>query len=169
MTGLVNSSFNFSWNFSGDVRRISWGVWDTTNKYFVTILLEVTKSATVQVSSSSTYYGRVVGSHKGNSSYTQAIFTLYSITKKDETIYGCVLYPRNLDLMATYDTVNLAVRGGYSKKSSAFFSSAKKINKTFLEDGKHSFWQVYEIAWTFSYQWTMAILNTRPVGIEEAL
>ena len=44
----------------------------------------------------------------------------------------------------------------------------KKINKTFLEDGKHSFWQVYEIAWTFSYQWTMAILNTRPVGIEEA-
>ena len=168
MTGLVNSSTNFTCNLAGDVRRISWGVWDTTNKYFVTILLEVTKSATVQVSSSSTYYGRVVGSRKGNSSYSHVIFTLYSITKKDETIYGCVLYPRNLDLMATYDTVNLAVRGGYSKKSLAFFSSAKK-NKTFLEDGKHSFWQVYEIAWTFSYQWTMVILNTRPVGIEEAL
>jgi len=112
VTGLVNSSFNFSWNFSGDVRRISWGVWNKANKYFVTILLEVTKSATGQVSSSSTYYGRVVGSRKGNSSYSQVIFTLHSVTKKDETIYGCVLYPRNLDLMAKYDTVNFAVKGG---------------------------------------------------------
>lgn len=126
VTGLVNSSINFTCNLAGDVRRISWGVWDTTNKYFVTIRLEVTKSATVQVSSSSTYYGRVVGSLKGNSSYSQVIFTLYSITKKDETIYGCVLYPRNLDLMATYDTVNLAVRGGYSKKIFSILLICKK-------------------------------------------
>ena len=110
VAGLVNSSFNFSWSFSGDVKRISWGVWDTTKKQFLTELVQVTQSATVLVSSSSTYYGRVVGSR--SSSNSEVIFTLLSITKKDETIYGCVLYPRNLDLQEKYDTVNLAVKGG---------------------------------------------------------
>ena len=112
VTGLVNSSFNFSWSFSGDVTRISWGVWDTTKDTFVTELVSVTQSVTVQVQSSSAYYGRVDGSRRDSSSDSQVIFTLLSITEKDETVYGCVLYPRNLDSLAKYDTVNFAVKGG---------------------------------------------------------
>ena len=111
VTGSVNSSFNFSWSFSGDVRQISWGVWDTKNA-FVTELVRVTQSVTVQVQSSSAYYGRVDGSRRDSSSNTQVIFTLLSITEKDETVYGCVLYPRNLDSSPKYDTVNFAVKGG---------------------------------------------------------
>ena len=111
MTGLVNSSFNFSWSFSGDVRLISWGVWDTTKNHFVTELVQVTQSVTVQVQSSSTYYGRVDGSRRGSSSNSQAIFTLLSIIDGDETVYGCVLYPRDLDSDIEYDTVNFTVKG----------------------------------------------------------
>lgn len=112
VTGLVNSSFNFSWSFSGDVRKISWGVWDTTKDTFVTELVQVTQSVTVQVQSSSAYYGRVDGSRRDSSSNSQVIFTLLSITEKDETVYGCVLYPNNLDSSLKYDTVNFAVKGG---------------------------------------------------------
>ena len=112
MAGLVNSSFNFSWSFSGDVRDIGWGVWDTASKVFLTELVKLTQSATVLVSSSSTYYGRVVGSRRGSSSNGEVIFTLLSITEKDETIYGCVLYPTNPDSGTKYDTVNLVVKGG---------------------------------------------------------
>lgn len=112
VAGLVNSSFNFSWNFSGDVKDIIWGVWDTASNDFLTQLVMVTQSATVLVSSSSTYYGRVVGSRRGSSSNREVIFTLLSITEKDETIYGCVLYPRNHDSRTKYDTVNLVVKGG---------------------------------------------------------
>lgn len=111
VTGLVNSSFNFSWSFSGDVRLISWGVWDTTKNHFVTELVQVTQSVTVQVQSSSTYYGRVDGSRRGSSSNSQAIFTLLSIIDGDETVYGCVLYPRDLDSVIEYDTVNFIVKG----------------------------------------------------------
>ena len=109
---MVNSSFNFSWSFSGDVKDITWGVWDTASKVFLTELVKVTQSAAVLVSSSSTYYGRVVGSRRGSSPNGEVIFTLLSITEKDETIYGCVLYPRNHDSKTKYDTVKLVVKGG---------------------------------------------------------
>ena len=112
MTGLVNSSFNFSWNFSGDAEQISWGVWDAKNGRLKTILVDLTQSPSVQVQSSSPYYGRVAGSRKGSSSYSQVIFTLLSITETDGTIYGCVLHPRNLDKKTKYDTVSFAVKGG---------------------------------------------------------
>ena len=78
----------------------------------MTELVQVTQSVTVQVQSSSAYYGRVDGSRRDSSSNSQVIFTLLSITEKDETVYGCVLYPRNLDLNSKYDTVNFAVKGG---------------------------------------------------------
>ena len=110
--GLVNSSFNFSWSFSGDVRQISWGVWDTRTDTFVTDLVRVTQSVTVQVQSSSAYYGRVDGSRRDSAINTQVIFTLLSITEKDETVYGCVLYPRDLDSVILYDNLNFAVKGG---------------------------------------------------------
>ena len=114
VTGLVNSSFNFIWSFSGGFREISWGVWDDTKKEISTKLVEVIPSGTTQaqVPSSSTYYGRVIGSRRGNSSYSQVIFTLLSITKGDEKVYGCVLYPKNLESRSEYDTVNFAVEGG---------------------------------------------------------
>ena len=112
VTGLVNSSFNFNWSFSGEVRMISWGVWDKTKNTFATPLVSVAQSVTVQVQDSSAYYGRVNGSRRDSSSNSQVIFTLLSITKEDETVYGCVLYPRNLDLKSKVDTVNFAVKGG---------------------------------------------------------
>ena len=111
VTGLLNSSFNFSWNFSGDAEQISWGVWDDKNSVLETVLIDLTQSPSVRVPSSSPYYGRVVGSRKGSSSYSQVIFTLLSITKTDGTIYGCVLQPRDLDTTAKYDTVIFAVKG----------------------------------------------------------
>ena len=112
VTGLVNSSFNFSWSFSGDVRQISWGTWDKTMNTFATELVKVTQSVTVQVQSSSAYYGRVDGSRRDSSSKSQVIFTLLSIIDRDETVYGCVLYPRDLDSVSMYDTVNFTVKGG---------------------------------------------------------
>ena len=112
VTGLVNSSFNFSWTFSGDVRVILWGVWDGGNKKLTTQLVEVTQSATVKVTSSSPYYGRVDGSRRDSSSDSQVIFTLLSITERDETVYGFVFKPRNLDSKADFDTVNFVVKGG---------------------------------------------------------
>ena len=78
----------------------------------MTELVRVKQSVTTQVQSSSAYYGRVDGSRRDSSSNSQVIFTLLSITEKDETVYGCVLYPRNLDSSSKYDTVNFAVKGG---------------------------------------------------------
>ena len=80
--GLVNSSFNFSWSFSGDVTQISWGVWDTRKGTFVTDLVRVTQSVTVQVQSSSAYYGRVDGSRRDSSINTQVISPFFLSQKK---------------------------------------------------------------------------------------
>ena len=74
-------------------------------------LVTIIKSGLVSFTNSNVYSGRVGGS--GGPSSGQAIFTLGSITKADEGLYGCKIYPLSDPLNSPqFDYVHLLVEGG---------------------------------------------------------
>ena len=129
MTGLVGSSVNFTWSFSGDVDRVIWGLKkDGTNDFAANgVLVSLDKSGFISLSVPPAYMGRVSGSRNGDSSSGQAIFTLRSIAKDDERSFGCKIESANpLDDNPVFDPVQLVVNG----KSHTCESS--KVFKVFL-------------------------------------
>ena len=62
------------------------------------------------------YRGRVNGTRTGDSSFGQASFTLYNVTKDDERFYGCLLTPDDPFQLEISDFVQLAVVGMYIYK-----------------------------------------------------
>ena len=108
--GLVGSSVNFTWGFVGDVGGIYWGIKKSGISNFVTngrlVILYANGASTL--SGLQEYAGRVSGSRSSG----QAIFTLSSITKTDERVYGCRLDPGIGSFDSTeFDFVSLAVEG----------------------------------------------------------
>ena len=59
------------------------------------------------------YRGRVNGTRTGDSSSSQASFTLYNVTKDDERFYGCLLTPDDPNFGDSTDFVQLVVVGMY--------------------------------------------------------
>ena len=113
MTGLVGSSVNFTWSFSGGVRSVLWGLTKNDETTFITdgILVSLDQSGNPfpLPRMPAGYPGRVSGSRSGS----QAIFTLSSIKKSDERFYACRIVPVSNAYNAKFDSVDLVVQGGY--------------------------------------------------------
>ena len=102
VTVLPGSSVNFTWSFSGGsvgVFFLSWGIKRDSGKFFINsgllvdLLILLRSPASFPTVRNKKYIGRVGGSLTGNKYSGQAIFTLSSIRKSDERLYGCILYP----------------------------------------------------------------------------
>ena len=113
MTGLVGSSVNFTWKFSGGsngVRSISWGLKSTTGDGFINNGILVTIDP---LGSNPTVVNnaRASGSVSGNQFSGQVTFTLSSIKRDDERLYGCKLTPASNFETADFASVQLVVKG----------------------------------------------------------
>ncbi|XP_078379932.1 uncharacterized protein LOC144662852 [Oculina patagonica] len=119
-TGLVGSSVNFTWSFSGDVDNVDWGLKRDGMRDLENggILVTIKQNGVVSVPAPSAYSGRVSGS--GDVSSGQVIFTLSSIRKSDEKYYGCRIDKVTDFDPAKFDSVYLAVRGEYILATQAF-------------------------------------------------
>ena len=113
VTGLVGSSINFTWSFSGDVDSVIWGL----KKDAVDIiknggqLVYLDKNGPTPVAVPLAYSGRVSGS--GDASSGQVTFTLRSINLTDKGFYGCNIQPTDIVHQEKFDSVYLAVKGEY--------------------------------------------------------
>ena len=111
MTGLVGSSVNFTWRFSGDVLSVNWGL-TKDGKAFEAKLVSLGKSGSILVPDVPPEYStRVSGTRSGDASSGQVIFTLSSITKDDERSFGCNIEPANPSYNPAFDPVELVVNG----------------------------------------------------------
>ena len=116
VTGLVGSSINFTWSFSGDVGIVKWEIQNVSandiqnNSYLITL---DRNGSSLLVSIPAAYTGRVNGSRIGNSSLGQVVFTLSNITRNDEKVYACKIYKfNNSSVIPELDSVHLVVEGG---------------------------------------------------------
>ena len=113
VTGLVGSSLNFTWSFSGDVILVDWGLPLAGANLFENgkRLVSLAKAVSAVLPVPAEYAGRVSGRRSGNASSGLAIFTLANIKKDDERFYGCRLSPAAPDGFTLFDTVYLFVEG----------------------------------------------------------
>ena len=111
MTGILGSSVNFTWAFSGgNVRFAQWATKQDGVDRIQDILVGIDKSARVTTIKNSPYSGRVSGVWDG-SSPGQATFTLNSIKKADGRFYICTLGPDSFIAVPVFDVVQLLVVG----------------------------------------------------------
>ena len=108
MKGIVGSSVQFNWSFSGDVLVVKWGL---TGGAGASVLNEqlyaITKSGAESVTSLPAYAGRVSGSRIAG----KAIFTLSKLETSDTRFYGCQISPTAADGATKNDNVKLVVEG----------------------------------------------------------
>ena len=119
VSGRTGHSVKFVWKFSGVVDSVTWGLAndganyiDRRNGRLLTLDgrgHDVLPPELVPVA----YRGRVNGTRTGDSSSSQASFTLYNVTKDDERFYGCLLKPANPNSGYLTDLVQLVVLGMY--------------------------------------------------------
>ena len=106
----------FEWKFAGGVDTVTWGLANDagTDIDKMLVSLDVLNANVVQPGLvPGAYRGRVNGTRTGGSSFGQASFILYDVTKDDERLYGCVLKPNNPNLGEIPDFVQLVVVGMY--------------------------------------------------------
>lgn len=92
--GLVGSSVNFTWTFSGGsdgIAGVSWGLKEDHTSSFITngILVSINNTGSFMPLPSIPldYRGRVTGRLLGNRFSGQAMFALNSIRRSDERFY----------------------------------------------------------------------------------
>jgi len=136
ITGLVGSSVNFSWTFSGDVRTVTWGLKkeSVTNSFDTNGKLVSLNEASIMLPLSIplSYNGRVSGGRTFNSSSGKAIFTLNNVMKDDEKFYLCEIYPNDPKDSPRYDFVYLAI------EESPIITHLTAVNKSYNEGGRVS-------------------------------
>lgn len=90
MTGVLGSSFNFTWTFHGNVKSFEWGTEKSVNN-FDEVLVSIDNSNSVNtIGRSSRYHGRVSGVWDGKNP-GQVTFILNSINMGDERRHACQL------------------------------------------------------------------------------
>ena len=102
MTGIVGSSVNFTWTYSGDVKRAQLAIASV-------VLISINKLQVTTIQNSP-YSGRVSVVWKGTSP-GQVTFTLDLIRMTDEESYTCTLLPSDSGQIRRFDTVQLIVLG----------------------------------------------------------
>ena len=117
VTGRIGHSVTFVWKFSGGVDAVNWGLANKKSINRISGRLIYLNRRNVDVLSPGlvpvAYRGRVNGTRTGDSSFGQASFTLYNVTKHDERFYGCLLTPDDPNEPEISDLVQLAVVGMY--------------------------------------------------------
>ena len=110
----------FVWKFSGGVDTVIWGLANKKNINKISGRLVYLNRRNVDVLPPGlvpvAYRGRVNGTRTRYSSFGQASFTLYNVTKDDERFYGCLLTPDDPFQLEISDFVQLAVVGMYIYK-----------------------------------------------------
>ena len=106
--GIVGSSVQFNWSFSGDVLLVKWGLTGAADAgVFDQTLYSISKSGSVSVTSLPAYAGRLSGSLSGG----KAIFTLSKLETSDTRFFGCQITPTAPGGTAQFDNVKLVVEG----------------------------------------------------------
>ena len=116
VSGRIGRSVTFTWNFSGGVDKVTWGLADKAGTNIDKELISLDVGSVDVLSPGSVpgaYRGRVNGTRTGDSSSGQASITLYNMSKDDERFYGCFLTPADPNFQAITDFVQLVVVGMY--------------------------------------------------------
>ena len=108
-TVKLGSSFDFSWNYTGDLRRVDWGTKDRgKNALDVTLfILDIYGRLTPNVSQ---YSGRRFASWNQQSP-GQVTFTLNPIKEVDNQVFIFIFVPNNNSALEVFDIVQLIVKG----------------------------------------------------------
>ena len=128
-TAILGSSFDFSWNYTGDLVRVEWGTKDRSkNDLKVTILvLDEKGNDSPNVIQ---YNGRRFGSWKLQSP-GQVKFTLDPIKVVDNQVFIFKFFPKDPLASQVFDVVQLIVKG------KNFYY---EINCCFIMEGSVEFW-----------------------------
>ena len=108
MKGIVGSSVQFNWSFSGDVSLVKWGL--TAGAGAVSLneeLYSITKSGVVSKTPKQEYKERV----SGRRTVGKAMFTLSELKTSDTRFYGCQIDSIAPDGTPQLDNVKLVVEG----------------------------------------------------------
>jgi len=109
----VGSSVTFTWNYSGALYQIDWGLKSTDINDIDTILVSLTTFGMLPVNPPvpAEFKRRVNGSITATSSSGQAIFTLNDIKTYDQRIFGCKIESTDAIPDRKFDSVQLVVGG----------------------------------------------------------
>ena len=107
VTGIVGSSVNFTWTFSGDVKEARLVTQDGSTELLV---ISINKILQVSTGLNSPYSGRVRAVWNGKSP-GQVTFTLNLIRRTDKGSYTCKLKPVDFLQITPSDTLQLIVLG----------------------------------------------------------
>ena len=109
MTAQLGSSFEFSWNYTGDLSKVEWGIKDKEIIALDVTLFILGKNGRL-IPNISKYNGRLFGSWN-QPSPRQVTFTLKPIKKVDNQVFIFRFYPENNLASSVFDIVQLIVRG----------------------------------------------------------
>ena len=107
VTGIVGSSVNFTWTFSGDVKEARLVTQDGSTELLV---ISINKILQVSTGLNSPYRGRVRAVWNGKSP-GQVTFTLNLIRRTDKASYTCKLKPVDFLQTTPSDTLQMIVLG----------------------------------------------------------
>lgn len=114
--GYLNSTVNFTWTFSGDLRVVDWGTKQSGAIDIDEKLVSLDENGLISLNVPPLYSGRVNGSWDGRTP-GKLLFSLTSIKEEDDNqIFICRLSPKVLAAPEAYDTVQLIVRGEFWTK-----------------------------------------------------
>ena len=105
----LDSSFDFSWNFSGDLRRVEWGT-KKREKVALDVILFILDINGPFSPNVSQYNGRCFGSWNRQSP-GQVKFTLNPIKEVDNQVFIFKFVPINILAPDVYEIVQLIVKG----------------------------------------------------------
>ena len=105
---MLGSYVQFTWNFSGSARSVTWGLKKAGEDVLDVNLVSLTNSGP-SLTTDPTYSGRVSGN--GDISSGHVIFTLSSIRRSDEGYYGCRITPTDDFASLKLDFLYLVIRG----------------------------------------------------------
>ena len=112
ITGLIGSSVNFTWTFTGTVGIHSqWGPMTDDGSNINALVTILSNGDVTLPPHQSPYNGRVNGSRSGTPTSGKVIFILKSITKVDERVFGCEIYSSSGFDDPSFDYVSLVVQG----------------------------------------------------------
>ena len=105
----LGSSFNFSWNYTGDLRKVEWG---TKDKELIAldVILFILGRKGHHTPNVSQYNGRCFGS-MNQQSPGQIVFTLNPVKVVDNRVFIFRFVPVNTFAPNLFDIVQLIVKG----------------------------------------------------------
>ena len=141
-TVKLGSSFDFSWNYTGDLKKIEWG---TKDKDLIAsdVLLFILARGGRHTPNISQYNGRRFA-HWNQQSPGQVIFTLNPIEEVDNQVFIFRFIPVNKLAADVYDIVQLIVKG-----KNCYYV----MNCCFIMEGSMKFWNGQVMPSNFNNFW----------------